>query len=72
MAETAPTRCDTNTIAPLLTVTETAEVLRISTRSLHTITERGDLRCVRVGHRKLYRPADVEAYIARCLSGVSR
>lgn len=34
---------------------EAANVLRISTRTLHTLTKRGVIPCVRLGRRVLYR-----------------
>jgi len=54
----------------LLTIAETAKALRLSVRTVHAITApRGELPCIRLGRRKLYNPADVEAFVASCRVG---
>jgi len=49
-----------------LTVPEVTRLLRISRATLYRIFDRGELRRVQVGSRRVVIPvADVEAYIAR-------
>ena len=51
-----------------LTVPEVARLLRISRATLYRIFDRGELRRVKVGQRRVAIPvADVEAYIARAM-----
>ena len=48
----------------LLTIKEAAAALRISEKTLYSIsTPRGSLRAVRIHGRVLYSPSDLEAYI---------
>jgi excisionase family DNA binding protein len=47
----------------LLTPREVAEALRISERSLWTITRRGEIASIRVGRLVRYSPADVQSWI---------
>ena len=50
----------------LLTCREAAQSLRVSTRTLWTLTKRGDVRAVRIGQRGIrYAPADLQAWIDR-------
>jgi excisionase family DNA binding protein len=49
----------------LLTCTEAADNLRISTRTLWALTNRGDLLAVRIGRRCLYRPETLRHYAER-------
>lgn len=53
----------------LLSAKETAAALGVSQRTLYNLTRAGKLPAVRIGRRVLYRPADVEAYIASQLDG---
>lgn len=53
----------------LLTVRETADHLRISTRTLYSLTAYGDLPAVRIGRSVRYRPQDVAAYCERLAQG---
>ena len=57
----------------LLTIAETAKALRLSIRTVHAITApRGELPCIKLGRRRLYDPADVEAFVAsRRVGGTS-
>jgi excisionase family DNA binding protein len=59
----------TNNSAPvagrLLTADEAADCLRISTRTLWTLTDRGELPCIRIGRSVRYRPADLASYCDR-------
>jgi hypothetical protein len=49
----------------LWTGRQASEHLGISPRHLWTITERGDLPCIRVGRCVRYALADIEAYVNR-------
>jgi excisionase family DNA binding protein len=49
----------------LLTATEAAEALAISPRTLWSLTDSGDLPCVRIGRAVRYDPADLRAWIDR-------
>jgi excisionase family DNA binding protein len=49
---------------PLLTVTEVAEMLRISERTLRRLVAAGRLRAVRIGSRTLFTEREVAAFIA--------
>lgn len=50
---------------PLLTVRELAELLGISTRSVHRLLSAGELTAVRVGQRLRFDPSDVRVYLDR-------
>ncbi|MBL6707241.1 MAG: helix-turn-helix domain-containing protein [Planctomycetaceae bacterium] len=52
------------TPTPLLTVRETADVLRVSERTLWTLTNSGELPSVRVGRSVRYDQNDLAAWIA--------
>ena len=53
----------------LLTISEAAEYLAISERSIKRLITRGDLPCIRVGSALRFAFADLEAFIARNRSG---
>ena len=48
----------------LLSAREAAHRLRVSERTLWTLTQRGDVPHVRIGRRVLYRPATLNAWLA--------
>jgi excisionase family DNA binding protein len=52
------------TLTPLLTVREAADVLRVSERTLWTLTHSGELRAVRVGRSVRYDQSDLASWIA--------
>ena len=47
----------------LLTSREAAQMLRISERTLFSLSKRGELQTVRIGSRKLYDPLDIAKFI---------
>jgi excisionase family DNA binding protein len=47
----------------LLSCREAADALRISERTLYDLTARGKLHAVRIGKRKNYLLADIEAFV---------
>ncbi len=49
----------------LLTTREAAKSLAISERTLWTLTQRGDLPCVRIGRSVRYSPRQLQAWIER-------
>jgi excisionase family DNA binding protein len=52
--------------------TEAAKLLGISVRLLRDLTNKSDLPCVRLGRCVLYRPADLDAWLAeRSREGVA-
>ena len=53
----------------LLTISEAAEYLSISERSIKRLIARGDLPCIRVGSALRFAFADLEAFIAHNRSG---
>ena len=53
----------------LLTISEAAEYLAISERSVKRLIARGDLPCIRFGSTLRFAFADLEAFIARNRSG---
>ena len=48
----------------LLTSREAAACLRISERTLWTLTDRGDIRCIRMGAAKRYPMSELERFVA--------
>lgn len=48
----------------LLTTREAAAALRISERTLFTLTKTGQIPCVRFGRSVRYAPADLQRWIA--------
>ena len=57
------TNTDALTLSPLLTVREAADVLRISERTLWTLTKQGLIRSVRVGRGVRYDQSDLAEWI---------
>ncbi|NQV27745.1 MAG: helix-turn-helix domain-containing protein [Rhodopirellula sp.] len=51
------------TLTPLLTVREAADVLRVSERTLWTLTHSGELSAVRVGRSVRYDQSDLASWI---------
>jgi excisionase family DNA binding protein len=49
----------------LLTVDETAEFLRVDRSTIYRLEREGELRSVRVGRRRRFRPDDLAAYLER-------
>jgi excisionase family DNA binding protein len=49
----------------LLTAGEAAKALAVSPRTLWSLTQRGDIPCVRIGRSVRYDPADIRAWIDR-------
>ena len=47
-----------------LTVTEVADLLRVSNMTVYRLIKSGDLPAVRVGHNYRVRGADVERYLS--------
>ena len=47
----------------LLTAREAARMLAISPRKLWSLTNCGDVRCVRIDRAVRYAPADLQAYV---------
>jgi len=57
---------DTGTVGQLLlSVRDAARALAICPRTLWTLTDAGDIRCIRLGRRVLYDPRDLTAWIDR-------
>lgn len=52
------------TLTPLLTAREAADVLRISERTLWSLTNSGELPSVRVGRSVRYDQSDLASWIA--------
>ena len=50
-------------IEPLLNARQAATVLNISERLLWSLTNRGDVPCVRLGRNVRYDPADLKQFI---------
>lgn len=51
--------------ALLLKPVDAAASLSISPRTLWTLTDRGEIRCIRIGRAVRYDPRDLSAWIAR-------
>ena len=49
----------------LLTVDETAEYLRVDRSTVYRLEREGELRSVRVGRRRRFRPDDLRVYLER-------
>ena len=47
----------------LFSIAEVASILKVSSTTVRQLTHQGDLRCVRIGRRYLYRPVDIEAFV---------
>jgi excisionase family DNA binding protein len=64
---------DPATVIPrLYTALETAQALRVSARTVWTLTQRGLLRAVRIGKLVRYTQDDVQAFIEASKQGVER
>ncbi|QRY48100.1 helix-turn-helix domain-containing protein [Mycolicibacterium boenickei] len=55
----------------LLTIPETAELLRVHVATVYRLFERGELRWVNVGSRRLVTRVEVERFIAEHEQGVA-
>lgn len=53
----------------LLTVRETAKALAVCEKTIANLTNRGDLRPVRIGRAVRYDPAELRAFIERRKAG---
>jgi excisionase family DNA binding protein len=51
-----------------LTVSEVAELMRVSTMTVYRLIKAGDLRAARVGRSYRLRTVEVDAYLARAES----
>ena len=51
-----------------LTVSEVAELMRVSTMTVYRLIKAGDLRAARVGRSYRLREVEVDAYLARAES----
>jgi excisionase family DNA binding protein len=58
-----------NSNALLLTAPQAAKALAISPRTLWSLTDTGEIPCVRIGRAVRYDPEDLRAWIARRKSG---
>jgi excisionase family DNA binding protein len=47
----------------LLTITELSAYLRVSTQTIFRLIRKGELPCVKVADRTLFRPADIERFL---------
>jgi excisionase family DNA binding protein len=56
----------------LLTMRETCKALALCDRTIRTLTQGGELRCVRLGRAVRYDPADIRAWIEQNKSKPSR
>jgi|LauGreDrversion4_2_1035121.scaffolds.fasta_scaffold139522_3 excisionase family DNA binding protein len=52
-----------NDQSPLLTPREAAAYIRVGERHLWTVTDRGDLPCIRIGRLVRYHRHDLDTYI---------
>lgn len=55
----------------LLTIPETAEVLRVHTATIYRLFDRGELRWVRVGGRRLVTRTEVDRFITEHEQGAA-
>ena len=60
---------DTNNVQLLLTARDAAKALAISERTLWTLTNNGDVPCVRLGRAVRYDPDDLRAFVKRSKTG---
>jgi excisionase family DNA binding protein len=58
-----------NSCALLLTALQAAKALAISPRTLWSLTDSGEIPCVRIGRAVRYDPVDLRAWIERRKSG---
>ena len=56
---------DMSPLAPLLTVRETADLLRISERTLFTLTKSGEIPTIRIGRGVRYDERDLAEWVNR-------
>lgn len=56
----------------LLAVNEVASILRISRSGLYRLMREGLLVPVKLGHRTLFEPREVERFIASCKTPMTR
>lgn len=64
---------DTDKVPTLLwTSREAAKALAVSERTLWSLTQRGDIRCVRIGRAVRYDPTDLRAWIEACKAEAAR
>lgn len=47
----------------LMTIEEVAEVLRVSVSTVKKKAATGEIPCVKIGSRRLFRPEDIHRYI---------
>lgn len=65
-----PVSTEPDTMKPLLTNDEVADLLGVRVRHRHRLRARGVLPCVKIGRAVRFRPADVAAFVDRHLTGV--
>lgn len=51
-------------LEPLLTITQVAEILGVTTRTIYRMLSDNELRSNRVGHRTRFEPSEIRRYIA--------
>ena len=49
----------------LLRLQEAADLLAVSTRTLWSLANRGDIRCVRIGRAIRFDPVDLRAFVEK-------
>jgi excisionase family DNA binding protein len=64
-ADASPARTGSSSLAFLMTVTEAATALRVSTKTVRRMLDRGELDCVRVGRLVRIRAEDIGHYIGQ-------
>ena len=70
--DAGPVPVETKSLTPLLVdASNAARLLCISERSLWTLANRGEVRSVKIGRRRLYDPRDLTAFIDRQKSPVA-
>lgn len=55
----------------LLTLSEVAERLRVSVRTVHRLIDRGQIRPTRIGRRTLVTEKEVEAFVSAAYRSVA-
>jgi len=58
-----------DSLSPLLSINEVAELLGISRPTVYALIRRGELIPIRVGERARFEPGDVRAYLERHREG---
>jgi excisionase family DNA binding protein len=62
-----------NQIVPMLiSASEAAKVLAVSPRTLYTLTQRGELACVKIGRCVRYAPDALQEFIQKNTLAISR